>query len=155
MKIKKSVGYRVFNVFNILLMIILGVLFIFPYLNILAESLNDPADTLRGGLTIYPRVFTLQNYKVILADSDIGRAAVVSVLRVVVAVILSILVQFSAAYSLSRKGLMGKKFFVWLFTIPMFISACQVPLYVQISRMGLLNNFWVYILIFLFYNIYL
>lgn len=155
MKIKQSVGYRVFSVFNILLMIILGVLFIFPYLNILAESLNDPADTLRGGLTIYPRVFTLQNYKVILSDSDIGRAAVVSVSRVVVAVILSILVQFSAAYSLSRKGLMGKKFFAWLFTIPMFISAGQVPLYVQISKMGLLNNFWVYILpgLFSFYNI--
>lgn len=155
MKIKQSVGYRVFSVFNILLMIILGVLFIFPYLNILAESLNDPADTLRGGLTIYPRVFTLQNYKVILSDSDISRAAVVSVSRVVIAVILSILVQFSAAYSLSRKGLMGKQFFVWLFSIPMFISAGQIPLYVQISRMGLLNNFWVYILpgLFSFYNI--
>jgi len=155
MKIKESVGSRIFDVVNVLLMIALGLVFIFPYINVLAKSFNDAADSARGGITFYPRVFSLENYKAIFADSTTISALIVSVSRVLVAVVLSLLVQFSAAYALSKKQFPGKKFFVTLFMIPMFIAAGQVPLYVLITKLKLMNNFWVYILPFLFsfYNI--
>lgn len=155
MKIKESVGYRVFQVFNTLLMIGLAIVFIFPYLNTLAKSLNEAADSARGGLTIYPRVFTIENYRTLFADGDIPIAAIVSVSSVLISVVLSIIVQFGAAYALSKKSFPGKNFFSTLFMIPMFISAGLVPVYVLISKMGLLNNFWVYIVptLFSFYNV--
>lgn len=144
MKIKESKGYRVFYVFIVIFML-LGMIMIFPYLNTLAKALNQASDSARGGITIFPRVFTLENFKTVLAASGMGRAATVSVVRVVIAVILSITVQFGAAYALSNK-FPGKKFFNLLFTIPMFIGGGLVPTYVLISKIGLLNNFWVYIL---------
>lgn len=146
-------GYRIFNFFNIIFMLLLAIVLLFPYLNILARSFNDAADSARGGLTIYPRVFSIENYKTLFADDAIIRAAFVSVLRVVIGVVLSIIVQFAAAYALTFK-FEGKRFVTWLFTIPMFITAGMVPLYVLITKIGLLNNFWVYILptLFSFYN---
>ncbi len=155
MKIKESISYRIFNIFNIVLMVLLGIIMIFPYLNVLAKAFNDAADSARGGITFYPRVFSLQNFKTLFADSSIYTAIGISVSRVIISVVLSLLVQFGAAYALSKKAFPGKKFFVTLFMIPMFITAGQVPLYVLISNMGLLNNYWVYILptLFSFYNI--
>ena len=155
MKIKDSLGSRIFDIVNILFMIALGLVFVFPYINVLAKSFNDAADSARGGITFYPRVFSLENYKAIFADSTTISALIVSVSRVLIAVVLSLLVQFSAAYALSKRHFPGKKFFVTLFMIPMFIAAGQVPLYVLITKLKLMNNFWVYILPFLFsfYNI--
>ena len=155
MKIKESIPSRLFDIFNIVLMVVLGLIMIFPYLNVLAKSFNDAADSARGGITFFPRVFTIENFKTIFADSTTISALIVSIARVLIAVVLSLLVQFSAAYALSKQNFPGKKFFVTLYMIPMFIAAGQVPLYVIITRLNLLNTFWVYILPFLFsfYNI--
>lgn len=154
MKIKESKGYRVFCVINVILMTALGIVMIFPYLNTLAKAFNQAADSARGGITIFPRVPTLENFKTVLTANGIGRAAAVSVTRVVISVVLSIMVQFGAAYALTTK-FPGKKFFNLMYSIPMFISAGLVPTYVLISKIGLLNNFWVYILpgLFSFYNV--
>lgn len=155
MKIKESLGSRIFDILNVVFMILLAVVLIFPYVNVLAKAFNDAADSARGGITFYPRVFTLENFKTIFSDSTTLTAAIISVSRVLIAVVLSLLVQFSAAYALSKKAFPGKKFFVTLYMIPMFITAGQVPLYVIITKLNLLNTFWVYILPFLFsfYNI--
>ena len=155
MKIKESLASRIFDILNVVFMLLLAVVLIFPYLNVLAKAFNDAADSARGGITFYPRVFTIENFKTIFADSTTLTAAIISVSRVLIAVVLSLLVQFSAAYALSKKAFPGKKFFVTLYMIPMFITAGQVPLYVIITKLNLLNTFWVYILPFLFsfYNI--
>lgn len=155
MKIKESKGYRIFSVFNIILMILLGIIMIFPYLNVLAKAFNEASDSARGGITIFPREFTFQNFKTLFADSSIYLAAGISVARVLISVMLSLLVQFGAAYALSKPYFPGKNIFVTLFMIPMFVNAGMVPTYVLISKIGLLNNFWVYILpgLFSFYNI--
>lgn len=154
MKIKESVGYKIFSIFNIVIMIMLGIVMIFPYLNTLAKAFNQAADSARGGITIFPRVPTLENFKTVLTANGLGHAAFISVSRVIISVVLSIIVQFGAAYALSGT-FPGKKFFNLLFSIPMFVSAGLVPTYVLISKIGLLNNFWVYILpgLFSFYNV--
>lgn len=150
-------GYAVFSVINILCMFIVILLTVVPYLNVLAKALNDGTDSLRGGITIFPRVFTLENFKILLKDSDMYMAAMITVLRVVILVVSSVLVQFMTAYTLSRKNLWGMKAVNVFFLIPMFVSGELIPQYVLFSKMHLLNNFWVYVLpgIFSFYNVML
>ena len=63
MHTKKSKGYIVFNVLNILFMILLGIVMIFPYLNTLAKAFNDAADSARGGLTIFREISLLRILK--------------------------------------------------------------------------------------------
>lgn len=155
MKIKETKGWYVFNIINILLMVALVVLFIFPYLNTLAKAFNESADSARGGITIFPRVPTVENFRTLFADSTIWTAAVVSVARVITSVVLSLLVQFGAAYAITKKGLPGRGIVTILFMIPMFIHAGMLPLFVLLSDMGLTNTFWVYILptLFTYYNV--
>ncbi|MBP3359992.1 MAG: carbohydrate ABC transporter permease [Clostridia bacterium] len=150
----ESKQYKVFYVFNIILLTAIGIVFLFPYLNIMAKAFNESADTALGGITIYPRKFTLENIRVVLIDPSIIRAFVISVLRVLIGTVIAVMIQFLAAYGLVKKGLRGKKGIIMFLMIPMFISGGIVPNYILYSKIGMLNNFMVYILptAFSFYN---
>ena len=62
---KRTKGENIFNVFNIIIMLLMCVVMIYPYLNQLAISFNEGMDTALGGITIFPRKFTWQNYGVV------------------------------------------------------------------------------------------
>lgn len=156
MKLKQqSIGYRIFFALNIIFMLLIIVVMLFPYLNVLAKALNEGADTARGGITLIPRKFTLDNFKTILSEASFGTALIVSVTRVLTAVVLEIAVQFSAAYALATKKFPFKAAITLILMLPGYISAGQIPTYVLISKLKLLNTFWVYILptLFSFYNV--
>ncbi len=63
---RKSVGEHIFDTFNILLFAALTFAFIYPFINILVVSLNDPIDAMRGGIYFLPRKFSVDNYKKVL-----------------------------------------------------------------------------------------
>lgn len=152
-KISKS--YRVFIIFNTIFMILILLVCIIPYLHTLAKALNDGYDTMLGGLTIYPRKLTFQNFKVLLSDASMYSALLVSVARVVIGTVLGILMQFSAAYVLSKERFYGKRAVMLFLIIPTFFSGGTIPTYILYSTFGLTNNFWVYILpgLVTYYNI--
>lgn len=156
MKLKQqSLGYKIFFGLNILFMIFIIFIMLFPYLNVLAKALNDGADTARGGITLFPRKFTLDNFKTILTEPSFVNSAIISVLRVLTSVVLGIIVQFSAAYALAKKKFPFKAAITLLLMLPGYISAGTIPTYVLYSDLKLLNSFWVYILpgLFSFYNV--
>ena len=71
-------AYAVFKVFNILFMIFIIAVTLFPYLNVLAKALNDGQDSMRGGITLWPRKFTWENFRILLGDSSLWLALCVS-----------------------------------------------------------------------------
>ena len=143
---KVSVSERIFKAVNFLIMITVFIVTVGPYLHVLAKALNDGQDTLMGGLTFYPRKFTLQHFKVLLNDVSMIRAAGLSVFRVVFGTFLAMVCQFSAAYVLTKKNLVGRKFLLMFFSITMFFGGGVIPTYIVFVHLGLVNNFWVYIL---------
>ncbi|AEE97828.1 carbohydrate ABC transporter permease [Mahella australiensis] len=149
-----STGYKIFKCINIILMIIVAVVMIFPYLNVLANAFNDGLDTAMGGITIFPRKPTLENFRVLLSDNSLTRAAVISVLRVLSGTVVALFVQFTAAYVFTKKDLWGRNGLLMFLIIPMFFNGGLIPQYLLYSKIGLLNNFLVYILptAFSFYN---
>lgn len=151
----EGIGYGIFQVFNFLFMIGIILISLVPYLNVLAKALNDGNDTLRGGITIIPRVFTLENFSVLLNDSSLVLAVGVTVAKVALQTVGSIIVQFMAAYALSRPNLWGLKAVNVFFLVTMYISGGLIPNYILFSKLGLLNNFWVYVLpcLWSYYNV--
>jgi len=152
MKIKKS--ERMFDIFNIVIMCLLCIVTLYPYLNQLAISLNQGADTAFGGITIFPRKFTMVNYSTVIANKSFISATVISVSKVLLGVFWALLVTTGAAYGVTRKNLPGRSFFSWFFAIPAYISAGVVPIYILFRYLHMINNFLVYILPagFVFYN---
>ncbi|MDR1600217.1 MAG: carbohydrate ABC transporter permease [Oscillospiraceae bacterium] len=148
-------AYRAFTALNVGFMFLVVVIMAFPYVNVLAKSLNESKDTLLGGITLWPRKPTLENYQALLADKQLLASAVVSVQRVLLGTVTSVATQFLAAYALAQKRLVGKTGILIFFMIPMYFSAGLIPQYILYSQLSLTNSFWVYILpgIFSFFNI--
>ena len=151
---KRSLGEKTFGVFNTIFMVLICIISVYPYLNQLAISLNDGRDAMAGGITIFPRKFTWENYITVFSNPAFLQAAKISVLRVICATTLALLVTYAAAYGLTRRGLPYRKFLTLFLMLPGYIPVGTIPTYINISNMGLLDNFWVYILpsLFGFYN---
>ena len=151
---KLSLSRKIFIVCNTIFLLLCSFAFLAPYVNILAKSFNAAGDTMLGGVTFYPREFTLENYDIVLKDPNIGRSAIISLLRVISGSLFSLFLQYSVAYVLLRKGLPFRGAIVMFFTIPMFIGGGLIAEYIIYAKLNLYNNFLIYILphAFSFYN---
>ena len=119
---------------------------LYPFLNSLAISLNDADDTLRGGITFYPRVFTLRNYEMVFTNPKIWKAYGITIARTVIGTVGGLLITGAMGFAMSRTGLVARRFYTIFCLIPMYIGGGLVPTYFVIKELGLIDNFWVYIL---------
>lgn len=127
-----------------LLMIVITV---YPFLNVLAISLNDPMDTMRNVNFIIPRKFTLSNYIYVFTENNLGKPFLISVARTLIGTAVSVLCTAMLAYVLSRKDFYFNKSFTVIFIITMYVSGGMIPEYLLLTRtlkMG--NSFMVYII---------
>ncbi len=144
--IKEPISRKIFNVLNILFMCCLVVVMVFPYLNILAKAFNNGEDTAMGGITIFPRVFTWENFDSVIRDSAFPRAAFVSVVRTVAGTLIALVVQFMVAYAFTHKDLYGKKGLMMFLMIPMYFGGGLIPCYIHFSNTGVLDSWALYLL---------
>ena len=144
--LKKTAPRKVFMVFNLIILISLCISILFPYINILAISLNDGNRAIPSGLMVWPRVFTLDNYRALLADNSIWWSLFVTVGRMVLGVGLTLFITFIAAYGLTRPGLPFRRTLVMFFFIPSQIAGGLIPTFILFNSLGLLNNPLVYVL---------
>jgi len=127
-----------------LIYIILSVLtFItfYPFWNSFVISLNSGADTALGGVTFWPRDFTLNNYKVVFKESHIYDAYLITILRTLLGTLLSMFFTALFAYGLSRKGLIFKKFYTLFAVFTMFFNGGLIPYFIIVYELKLYNTF--------------
>ena len=135
-----------FDLIIYFVLILVCVATLYPFLNVLALSFNESGDAVRGGIHIFPRKFTLQNYQTVFQYKNLVRAFFNSTLRMVIGTLLGLVFTSMTAFVLSRKDFMFRKFAMTLFAVTMYVSGGLIPGYLLIRQLGLFNNFMVYIL---------
>ncbi len=139
-------GDLVFDIIIAVYMIFFLVITLYPLINVLAVSFNDGTDALRGGIHLWPRMFTLKNYQTVLQKSSMGTAAIVTVARTVIGTLSSTFVTSLLAYVLSRPEYVFKKHLSLLYVITMYVSGGLIPIFLVYKDLGLTDSFWVYII---------
>ena len=134
----------VFTTINTTVLGLLCAVMIYPLLNTLAISFNDGLDAVRGGIWLWPRVFSLKNYDIVFHMNTIYQAFVMSVLKTVVIVVTNILFTSMLAYAISRKEYIFRKPVTLLFVLTMYFDAGLIPNYLLIKDLGMLNTFQAY-----------
>ncbi|WP_059046630.1 carbohydrate ABC transporter permease [Paenibacillus rubinfantis] len=119
---------------------------LYPFLNAIAISLNEGLDTARGGITLWPRVFTLENYEVVFQDERLMSGFLVSVARTVVGTLTAILATAIFSYGMTKRELMGRKAYMLMCIFTMYFSGGLIPTFLLIRNLGMFNSFWVYII---------
>lgn len=136
----------IFHTLNTIFMILLVTVTLYPFLNTIVVSFNAGNDTIRGGLYLWPRQWTMQNYKAVFASGTIYNAFWISVARTVLSTVLNIFLTTMLAYALSRREYIFRKPITTIFVLTMYFNAGLIPGYFLIKDLGLLNSFWVYVI---------
>lgn len=135
-----------FDVINVILLVCITLIILLPLWNIIVISFSSAQSIAEGNCLFWPTEFSLENYRRVFADSSILTAFLVSVGRTVIAVALHTFFCAMMAYAMSKQNLVGRKFYSAVGIITMFFSGGMIPTYLVIRQLGLLNNFWVYII---------
>lgn len=127
---------------------LIGLTFVtfYPFWNSLVISFNEGKDTMLGGITFWPREFTLDNYQIVFQDKRLMNAFLIAVLRTVIGTIMSVFATAILAYGLSKKELIGRKYIMIFCLITMFFSGGLIPTFLLIRGLGLMDTFWVMII---------
>jgi putative aldouronate transport system permease protein len=142
---KAKIEQYTFNFCNAAIMLAIVFIMLYPFWNTIAVSFNSAADTTRGGITFRPRVFTLQNYRVVFSDGTIYNAFFISVARTVIQTVSGVFLTSMLAYALSRRDYIFRKPFTVILVLSMYINAGLIPNFFLIRSLGMYQTFWVYV----------
>ncbi len=145
MKYRATKSDIIFYIINGIVMLFVVVTTIYPFLNTLAVSFNDGMDSLRGGISVYPRVFSLQNYINIFSTGTLPHAFLISVIRTVLATVINIVLTVMLAYTLSRRDFVLRKFITVAFVLTMYFNAGLIPGFLLVQNLGMYDSFAAYI----------
>jgi ABC-type glycerol-3-phosphate transport system permease component len=140
-----STGDFFFDLFVAIFMIVVAVCSFYPFLYILFYSLSNVA-MINTPLLFWPKGFTVEAYKLLLSDSTVPHAFLISVLRTLITPVCNLLVCLLAAFALSHQHFPGRGFFQKFITIAMYFSAGMIPSYILMVRLHLTNSFLVYVI---------
>lgn len=121
---------------------------IYPIYFIVIASFSDPSSVANGQVWVFPKGFTLEGYRELLRHENIWIGYRNTILYTVVGTLFGLIVNISAAYALSRKDLVGRKFFSLFFIFTMFFSGGLIPTFLTIRDFHLYNTFLVMVLPF-------
>lgn len=137
---------KVFLTVLYIVLTLLAIITLYPFLNVLALSFNDAMDSVKGGITIFPRHFTTLNYKQVLESDNLVTGFRNSALRTIIDTGIGVLVSAMLAFTFSRKDFMARKLYSIIFLLTMYISGGLIPGYMLIRDLHLMNNFLVYVI---------
>lgn len=121
------------------------ILALYPFYYCLVISLNNGTDAARGGIYLWPRVFTLDNYKMVLTNENLMNGFKISTIRTVIGTLSSVFLTGLLSYVLAHRELMFRKVYMSLLIITMFFSGGLIPTFILLKNLGLYNSFLVYI----------
>lgn len=142
MKIKESRGSRIFDVCNIIFLIVLTLICFYPFYLIAITSISDGREVMMGSVTWMPKNVTMASYKTVMKDPYILISFRNSVFYTVVGTVINLAMTLLCAYPLSRPDLIGKNIFMKIIVFTMFFSGGMIPTFLVVNSLGMVNTVW-------------
>ena len=141
---KRTSGEKLFSILNYTLMGLLALTMLLPLLHILQLTFSAHPDT---SFRLWPRQFTLENYRYVLEAGFILRPLWNSIFLSTTGTIFSLAMTSLLAYPLADPDLPGRRFFNFLIVLTIMINIGFLPKYLLIRDLKLMNNYWSIILV--------
>lgn len=148
MVIKETRSDKIFNFINYFLLACVFLICLYPLWFIIIASISNP-DLVNGGqVWFWPKDISFDGYKSLFADDGVMRGYVNTLIYTTGGTLINLAVTLPAAYALSRRDFVGRKFFTLMFLFTMFFSGGLIPTFLTVQQFHLYNTFWVMVLPF-------
>ncbi|MBQ1257168.1 MAG: carbohydrate ABC transporter permease [Clostridia bacterium] len=131
-------------VYGILIFALVAVAY--PLIYVVSASFSSPAAVSSGRVVLWPVQPTLLAYETVINYKNIWIGYQNSIFYMVVGTVFALVFNTMAAFPLSRKEFIGRRFFTLVLAVTMYVSGGLVPTYLLISSLHLLDTIWVMII---------
>ena len=146
MVIKETRSDKIFNFINYFLLACVFLICLYPLWFIIIASISNP-DLVNGGqVWFWPKDISFDGYKSLFADDGVMRGYVNTLIYTTGGTLINLAVTLPAAYALSRRDFVGRKFFTLMFLFTMFFSGGLIPTFMVVNSLKLTNTIWALIL---------
>lgn len=139
-------GGRVFDVFNIALMVLVSIIALVPFIYVLAGSFATESELATRSFFLWPETFSTEAYSAIFSSSAFLRALITTILVTAVGTAVQLVLTAAMAYPLSKSNLPGGRTMMALIVFTMVFSGGMIPTFLVVKDLGLLDNYWALIL---------
>lgn len=146
MKIQTSLASRLFDAFNVLFMIVLIIVMLYPMVYVFSASISSDAMVASGKVLLLPKDLTLHAYKEIVANPDVWISYWNTLRYTVVHTVLTLIATSAMAYPLAKKWLPGRRLILLMAAFTMLFSGGMIPTFLVVQKLGLLNSIWAIVL---------
>ena len=144
--IVKSGYNKMIDAIVVILSAMAALLCLLPMLNVAAISLSSELSIINRQVFLWPVDLDLEAYKSVLSDKTMMQSLGLTVILTAVSTTFSMAMTVLCAYPLSQKKFVGRGFFNTIIILTMYFNAGIIPDYLNIKRLGLLDNFWAMVL---------
>lgn len=142
MRIRRGVAEIIFDNLNVLFMIVMIIITLYPLMYILFASFSEPAAlTQHRGLLTNPLGFSLEAYQRVFDNPMILIGYRNTLLYMTVGTIINLVMTSLGAYVLSRRSLMWRNVIMFFIVFTMFFSGGLIPTFLLVGRaLGWMNS---------------
>lgn len=138
---KKNINGWGFRLINGIILAVISLMTLYPFLYVIFASFSDPVKLMgNSSLLLKPLGFSLNAYKKVFVNPSIYSGYLNTIFYVAAGTLVNILATCMAAYVLSRKQFMLRRFLTIMFIFTMYFNGGLIPSYLLIKDLGLINS---------------
>lgn len=147
-KIRQGASDKAFQTALNVIAVLILIIILYPLYFVIIASFSDPSAVSAGQVWLLPKGLTLDGYKELFRHKEIWIGYANTIIYTLAGTVIGLVVNLFAAYALSRKDLVGRKFFNLMFIFTMFFNGGLIPTFLTIKDFHLYDTFMVMVLPF-------
>ncbi|SMF79890.1 carbohydrate ABC transporter membrane protein 2, CUT1 family [Paenibacillus uliginis N3/975] len=146
MKKQESLASKLFDVLNILFMILLVIVMVYPMVYVFSASISNNALVASGAVLFWPKDITFIAYEQLIYNPDLWVSYWNTIRYAFVQTVLTLIVTSAMAYPLAKRWLPGRRVILLMAAFTLLFSGGMIPTFLIVQQLGLLNSIWAIVL---------
>ncbi|MCR6111865.1 carbohydrate ABC transporter permease [Bacillus sp. A301a_S52] len=136
----RSLGSKLFNITNAILLGIIALITVLPFLHVIAASFTTSAELAAKKFVLFPTTWSFDAYRYIFSTDTILKAMGVSIAVTLGGTMWSMLMSTLMGYGLSRRDLVGRRYITFFVIFTMLFNGGMIPTFLVVQQTGLMNS---------------
>jgi putative aldouronate transport system permease protein len=142
----KSIGNKVFDTANVVVLGIFALVTVIPFLYVIAGSFATQHELLERGFILFPTEFSLSAYKFIFSTSTLVRSLLVTIFITVVGTLINLIFTCLMAYPMARRDLDFRKPIQLMVIFTMLFGGGMIPTFLVVKNLHMIDTYWALLL---------
>ncbi|VTR53561.1 maltose transporter permease [Actinobacillus pleuropneumoniae] len=146
MKKQESLASKLFDVFNILFMIVLIMVMAYPMVYVFSASISNNAMVASGAVLLWPKKITLIAYEQLIYNPDLWVSYWNTIRYTFLHTLLTLIATSAMAYPLAKRWLPGRRVILLMAAFTLLFSGGMIPTFLIVQKLGMLDTIWAIVL---------